>query len=429
MRAWVSNMTDKTHQVICLIVTKFNWQYFELESAGQFLRHGVMGFLEDCLDLRLRHIINKIWRPIASLLALNSWQQKWVEILYPCFSLLIRHTYQRLTVRWETVNSAYQSEDETGSALTKQEAFLEDVTCLLSRAHILVLLRVSTMSIEAKKKLQSGTDEPQAHIDEEQTEQENGDDSKMEEDGDKTASPTKSPMKRYPRIPITGRKWIPPGQFDRKKILPALSPMGVKMMQDEADRAALVLSIFHCLMWRDTAMFMKLQHFPNPFIGHLLEDKLLDDASVSHIFRSVIQGLKIHGEHDIPANALIILATDFYAAVRPSFPVLVEILKELPETTDEEVTSFDERFTTGLAAEENGPENGPNPAKHSEKRKRMMMKKILRGAIGINVGQQFKKNVQMRNLPPLLKPERKKPEFDDDFNLDILELFNKQKED
>ncbi|KAI8477801.1 Exportin-5, partial [Branchiostoma belcheri] len=116
-----------------------------------------------------------------------------------------------------------------------------------------------------------------------------------------------------------------------------------------------------------------------------------------------------------------LMLKQFYETLRPTNPQLSAVLVQVPNCTAAAVENFDNKVALN-----------PAPAKPvPDKRKKEMFKKLVSGAIGKHVGQQFKKDVNIPNLPPLFKPPKpSKPSLDqsETKDLGLTSLFDPNKD-
>ena len=87
---------------------------------------------------------------------------------------------------------------------------------------------------------------------------------------------------------------------------------------------------------------------------------------------------------------LVTLAANAYNLLRPIHPQITTVMCMSPNCTPAKLKAFDDQI---LAS---------NPAKQpSEKKRKEAFRKLVADIIGKDIGQQFKKNAEIKNLPPL----------------------------
>jgi exportin-5 len=169
---------------------------------------------------------------------------------------------------------------------------------------------------------------------------------------------------------------------------------------------SVLLIIFEGLCWNDSfccTRLARLAHilietFPvrtqnEPAVDNQQLTLFLNEQISSQFFSSCLNALQIHGEHNDISNGLINLAFLIY----DKFPlschelfnkVLIKIPNLSKKIYDDLVYKYKQTFTT-------------NVDKH-KKEKKDLFKKILMPVVGKNVGQLYKNEIIIRNLPQLI---------------------------
>uniref|UniRef100_A0A914V0T3 Uncharacterized protein n=2 Tax=Plectus sambesii TaxID=2011161 RepID=A0A914V0T3_9BILA len=110
---------------------------------------------------------------------------------------------------------------------------------------------------------------------------------------------------------------------------------------------------------------------------------------------------------------MLTLCYQTYETLRPSFPEIKMLMAQVPECPEDALAAFDAKITQSNTA---GGQEIP------EKIKRDMIRKVVKGIIGKTIGQQFKRPVHLRQLPPLQKPQKKQRDTDEDVT-GVADLF------
>ena len=111
----------------------------------------------------------------------------------------------------------------------------------------------------------------------------------------------------------------------------------------------------------------------------------------------IVSGLVRHGRHESLQSMLVTLAMNTYQLLRPIHPQVTSVMLESPNCTAAKLKVFDDQI---LAT---------NPAKQpSEKKRKDTFRKLIADIIGKDIGQQFKKNAEIMNLPPLWRQRKRK---------------------
>uniref|UniRef100_A0A672NMW9 Exportin 5 n=1 Tax=Sinocyclocheilus grahami TaxID=75366 RepID=A0A672NMW9_SINGR len=148
---------------------------------------------------------------------------------------------------------------------------------------------------------------------------------------------------------------------------------------------------FNSLSWKDT---INCQRCASVLCWTLLKQvlgcNLLPDA-VTWLYTSVLKGLQMHGQHEGCNAALTQLALFIYESLRPRYNELRFIMNQIPDIHVEALEQFDQKTIQSTVS------------KAGEKKKREQFKRLIAGTVGKPLGQQFKKEVHIRNLPSLFK--------------------------
>ncbi|XP_078592068.1 exportin-5-like [Branchiostoma floridae x Branchiostoma japonicum] len=292
------------------------------------------------------------------------------SLLLPMLSALSQYMLQRLNTRWEVINNRQAETDGAGEEVT-QEVVDDQLTRLLTREYIdLLAAAFTTKRTPDTSNSQDGMQEPSEN------------------------APT----------------------FHQQEI----STLGKCLLQHESVATAVLICLYSALWWNDTTSCHRAGSFAWMMLKQVLE-RGVQPEMINHLFLCILRGLHQHGQHESCQATLVGLGFQFYETLRPTHPQLPAVLVQVPNCTAAAVENFDNKVALN-----------PAPAKPvPDKRKKEMFKKLVSGAIGKHVGQQFKKDVNIPNLPPLFKPPKpSKPSLDqsDTNDLGIASLFDPNKE-
>ncbi|TSP25427.1 Exportin-5 [Bagarius yarrelli] len=197
-----------------------------------------------------------------------------------------------------------------------------------------------------------------------------------------------------------------------------LTELGKCLLKHEEIYMNLLAISYNSLSWRDTTNCQRVVTLICwTLIRQVVGANLLPDA-VTWLYTRVLSGLQMHGQHDGCNAALTQLALLIYDALRPQYAELRAIMNQIPDIQPDLLEQFDQR-TINPAAQKVG-----------EKKKKDQFKKLIAGAVGKPLGQQFKKEVHIRNLPSLFK--KVKPNKDvmvDGENAGLVALFSPEHDD
>lgn len=87
----------------------------------------------------------------------------------------------------------------------------------------------------------------------------------------------------------------------------------------------LVIVYCRALSWPDSGTSYKAASLTAPVVRQLLADGSVSAMVATHIMTSVLQGLQLHGHHDVNQSVLLQLGTQVYDMLRPRFVEVVEV--------------------------------------------------------------------------------------------------------
>uniref|UniRef100_A0A8C7KRF5 Exportin-5 n=1 Tax=Oncorhynchus kisutch TaxID=8019 RepID=A0A8C7KRF5_ONCKI len=183
-----------------------------------------------------------------------------------------------------------------------------------------------------------------------------------------------------------------------------LTELGKCFLKHEDIYMTLLTISFTSLSWKDTSNCHRSASIVCwTLLRQVVGGNLLPEA-VTWFYTSVLKGLQMHGQHEICNSALTQLALLMYENLRPRYMELRAVMTQIPNITHSSaLDQYDQRLLEPSSAQRLG-----------EKKRKDQFKKLIAGAVGKALAQQFKKEVHIRNLPSLFK--KPKPE-----KRDILE--------
>uniref|UniRef100_A0A8C8IAK0 Importin N-terminal domain-containing protein n=1 Tax=Oncorhynchus tshawytscha TaxID=74940 RepID=A0A8C8IAK0_ONCTS len=138
--------------------------------------------------------------------------------------------------------------------------------------------------------------------------------------------------------------------------------------------------------WDAATLLRQVGCYPAVVGGNLLPE------AVTWFYASVLKGLQMHGQHEVCNSALTQLALIIYDNLRPRYMELRSVMTQIPSINLEALDQYDQRLLEPSSAQKVG-----------EKKRKDQFKKLIAGTVGKDLGQQFKKEVHIRNLPSLFK--------------------------
>ncbi|XP_045150698.1 exportin-5 [Echinops telfairi] len=186
-----------------------------------------------------------------------------------------------------------------------------------------------------------------------------------------------------------------------------LTDLGKCLMKHEEVCTALLITAFNSLAWKDTLSCQRTTtQLCWPLLKQVLTGTLLADA-VTWLFTSVLRGLQIHGQHDGCMASLVHLAFQIYEALRPRYLEIRAVMEQIPEMQKDSLDQFDCKLLNPSL------QKVPDKRRKDQfKRLKDQFKHLIAGCIGKPLGEQFRKEVHIKNLPSLFKKTKPMLEAD-----------------
>ncbi|KAL7841850.1 hypothetical protein SRHO_G00255410 [Serrasalmus rhombeus] len=390
MQGFFCMLYDNCYHVIGYAGPALQQDFYTVEALAEQLVGSALIHLEHVPDHRLRPLIHILYiisptscsRVFMKPLVMSCPSEYYDGLLCPLLGLLFSHLLQRLNLRWQIINQRTNmcgsDDDECSEENQVTQEMLEDRLVRLATREVMDLLSMSCIS----RKLP----EPAGN--------------KEDADGDDEMMATDST------------------QLNTSQTADELTELGKCLLRKEDIYMTLLAISFNSLSWRDTTNCQRVAtQVCWALLRQVVGGNLLPEA-VTWLFASVLKALQMHGQHDGCNAALTQLALFIYDALRPRYTELRAIMNQIPNIHLEQLEQFDQRTV--------------NPAlqKVGEKKRKDQFKKLIAGTVGKPLGQQFKKEVHIRNLPSLFK--KVKPSKDivaDSEDAGLVSLFEPDHDD
>ncbi|XP_027030360.1 exportin-5 [Tachysurus fulvidraco] len=325
--------------------------FYTIEGLVEKLVGSALIHLEHVPDHRLRPLLRVFLKPLVT----SCPREYYESLLCPVLGLLFSHLLQRLNLRWQIINQRTSvcgpDDDEAYEENQVSQEMLEDRLVRLATREVMDLLCASCISRKSP--------EPTAN-----REDADGDDEMMATDS---------------------------SQLTASQSSDELTELGKCLLKHEDIYMNLLAISFNSLSWRDTTNCQRAATLICwTLLRQVVGANLLPDA-VTWLYTRVLSGLQMHGQHDGCSAALTQLALLIYDALRPQYPELRTIMNQIPNVQPDLLEQFDQKTIN------------PASQKVGEKKRKDQFKKLIAGAVGKPLGQQFKKEVHIRNLPSLYK--------------------------
>ncbi|XP_074025850.1 exportin-5-like protein Ranbp21 isoform X2 [Leptinotarsa decemlineata] len=167
------------------------------------------------------------------------------------------------------------------------------------------------------------------------------------------------------------------------------------LLRSEKTCHSIVLTVLGALSWIDSNASLKATALTGPIVRQLSSDKSLNGEVATHIMAAVLNALTLHGQHEANQGSLLTLGAQIYEMLRPAFIEVLAVMQQIPGVNPVDLQKLDERIS-GTTSKGN----------KVEKVKKDLFKKITGNLIGRSVGQLFKKEVKIHDLPRLALPKK-----------------------
>ncbi|XP_013773403.1 exportin-5-like [Limulus polyphemus] len=363
MKHFMSTVHETCYHILGNSGPSLGADFYAIPNLAAAIVSSVFADLNNVPDYRLRPVIRIFMKPFIQ----HCPPQFYQTALIPVLEVLCPLMFQRLSTKWEQFKQRYGTSSGYEEEMTESQEVLDDqVNRQVTREYVDLL----DVILHGKKI----SNEQVSELMEEETET------------SKPASPTDG-----------------------------LSELGISVIRTETVCPSIVMTICDALHWLDTTTCLKSVQLCTPVLKQLLSDSIIQQPEEAfYILHSVLKGLQELGEHEANQALLLGLGLQTYETLRPVFPTLQTVLSQVTGCTQKDLQSFDEKILQ------------TSSGKITEKRKKDIFRKLVSDIIGTNIGQQFKKEVHIKNLPPLFCwPRKNNLPLDDleKYNMGLCELF------
>ncbi|XP_028845931.1 exportin-5 isoform X1 [Denticeps clupeoides] len=376
MQGFFCTLYDNCFHVMGNLGPSLHQDFYTIEGLAEQIIGSMFTNLDSLPDNRLRPLI----RVFMKQLVLSCPKEYYESLLCPLLGPLFAYMLQRLNLSWQLVNqrtSQCGSDDEEESVVCEEsqvtQELLEEQLLRIVTRELLDLLTVSCILRKF----------PEPSTKEEAVDRE-GDEEMMATDSNQAGS-----------LNTTN----PPDE---------LTELGKCLLKHEDIYMTLLTISFNALSWKDTSICHRTASVVCWTLLRQVIGENLQTEAVTWFFTSILKGLQMHGQHEGSLVALTQLALLVYETLRPQYTELRTIVTQIPNVQIEALDQFEQKMLT------------PSTNKATEKKRKDHFKKLLAGAVGKPLGQQFKKEVHIRNLPALFK--KVKPNL----KRDLLDLENSE---
>ncbi|XP_075352260.1 exportin-5 isoform X3 [Mycteria americana] len=353
MQGFFCTLYDNCFHILGNAGPSMQQDFYTVEGLATQLLSSAFINLNNIPDYRLRPMLRVFVKPLV----LSCPSEYYETLVCPMLGPLFTYLHMRLSQKWQVINQrSMLCEDDAADDNPESQEMLEEQLVRLLTREVMDLITVCCVS---KKGVEHNTT---AAVD--------GDDDEA-----------------------MATEVTPPASAE-------LTELGKCLMKQEDVCTALLITAYTSLSWKDTLSCQRTTtQLCWPLLKQVLPGNLLPDA-VSWFFTSVLKGLQTHGQHDGCMAALVHLAFQIYEALRPRYAELKAVMEQIPDIQRDSLEQFDSKLLN------------PTLQKVADKRRKDHFKRLITGCIGKPLGEQFRKEVHIRNLPSLFK--KVKPSLETD---------------
>uniref|UniRef100_A0A8C5K7C7 Exportin-5 n=1 Tax=Jaculus jaculus TaxID=51337 RepID=A0A8C5K7C7_JACJA len=347
MQRFFSTLYENCFHILGKAGPSMQQDFYTVEDLATQLLGSAFVNLNNIPDYRLRSLLHILsdFPPLVLFCPPEHYEALVSPILGPLFTYL----HMRLSQKWQVINqrSLLCGEDEATEENQESQEMLEEQLVRMLTREVMDLITACCIS----KKSGDHSAAPPA----------DGDDDEM-----MATEVTPSPVAE-------------------------LTDLGKCLMNHEDVCTALLITAFNSLTWKDTLSCQRTTtQLCWPLLKQVMSGTLLADA-VTWLFTSVLKGLQMHGQHDGCMASLVHLAFQIYEALRPKYMEMRAVMEQIPEIQKDSLDQFDCKLLN------------PTLQKAADKRRKDHFKRLIAGCIGKPLGEQFRKEVHIKNLPSLFK--------------------------
>lgn len=345
MQSFLTGIHDHCYHMLGSGCHTIGRDFYQLPGLAPALLNSVFSNMEVIPDYRLRPIIRVFMKPFV-----YSCPPAFYEsVLVPVLAHASTHMCQRLSAKWQYITRLYESGGLDEENTDAQEVIDDMLNRNLTRDFVDVL----------KIALVGGVASDAAPPD------------SMDQDSG-------------------GMAVDPPSTRGSSIIAEVVSELGAFVLRHPSTCHSIVLCVLGALSWNDSNASLKATTLTGPIVRALAADGSVTPAMAAHIMVAILQGLQLHGQHEANQGSLVTLGAQVYECLRPKFPNIIEVMQQIPGVNPADLQRFDEKMAV-VSTKGNKVEKG----------KKELFKKITNQLIGRSVGQLFRKEVKIDNLPRL----------------------------
>ncbi|KAM4772449.1 exportin-5 [Rhinophrynus dorsalis] len=368
LKIFLTTLYDNSYTILGQGGLSLQMDFYSVPDLASRLINSTFTNLDHVPDFRLRRVV----RVFLKQFILSCPPEKYESLVCPILGPFLTYMSQRLSQKWVHMNHRSElSEEDCPELNSESQEVLDDQLLRLLTREVVDLV---TSCCVSKKNTDHGTANTGA-------------------DGVRGSTQADAEDEEMMATEV-----VPAGFLE-------LTELGRVLMEKEEVSMALLLSAFSPLAWKDSLACQRSAiHLCWPLLKHVIASSLPADAALC-FFVNVLRGLQTHGQHSGSLCALVHLAFQIYDNLRPLYPELRGVMEQIPGIQLDSLDQFDQRLLSPTQ-------------KLSDKKRKEHFKRLVHGCVEKPLGEQFRKEVHIRNLPSLFQ-KKPRPALDEDSLLGI----------
>lgn len=353
MQQFITTLQDNVCHLLGSAGPSLGRELYATPGLGTALVQSVLSGLDHVPDYRLRPIVRVFLRPFIYSCPPAHYHQ----VLLPIIAHVAPIMLNRLSSRWDYITSLYEAgKFEEENANDTQEVLEDMLNRNLTREYLDVL---KVALVGGSLQCEGATMDA--------------------DEGSMDGAPgAPSPLRAPDHI----------------------SELGGVLLSCPHTSTPIIHTIISALAWQDSTSSLRACGLAGPALRYAACETAspLPATLACRALAAVLHALHAHGQHDANQAALLALGIHLYEALRPRYPAMVQIMQQIPNVNMADIHKLDEKISTV-----------PTKGNKIEKSKKELFKRITSQLIGRSIGQLFRKEVLIADLPTMTAPKEKVP--------------------
>lgn len=348
-KGFLYHLADSCYHTLGFSALCLGHDFYIIPGLAQLMVDSVVKSLQHVPNYRLRFVVRNFFK----LFILHCPQCDYQNVLVPVLSPFFGHMLQHLEEQWQIVrqHQAVSSQSANEEVNLESKEIIEDqLVSIISKDYLDVLTLACIVNRDSD------------------------DSSRME---------------------VTEEE-------EMKGIDPynaSMGSLGFILLRTESVNMQMLITVFACMTWPDSAVCHKATRLAMTFLKEVemltrQTGSRIADSVIEQLFSQVLKGLHVHG-HGSTETYLTYVGQNMYELLRPQYSSLQQLLLQT-NCSLEDLHAFEASCFEGREV--------------PEKRKKEQFKKIVSGIVGKHIGEMFRNEIKIKDLPPIkikTKPESK----------------------